>query len=117
VVLSCSFRIDGKPAEFASDSTRSVPVDDRHNIISVKITPSEGAGKLFSPAAIALTNWLTACRLESLIEPLLKQRVTLDLLKFLKEADLINMGIRDWELRLGLLDAVSQRLNFPIVDS
>lgn len=40
-----------------------------------------------------VTNWLAACQLEGLAEPLLKNKVTLEVMKFLKDTDLINMGI------------------------
>ena len=64
-----------------------------------------------NPHTVALVRWLEANGLDSpdLVSILVAQRITFDNMKYLKDTDLIQMGIREWGSRIALLEAIQVR--------
>lgn len=126
MALSCSFAFNGQRSEFPADALFAVPVEDRANVIRINAKPFEGGSKLtpqavqrpLSPSASAACHefslpfsllriashscsvslWLQNANLGFLAEALVRNRVTLDLLKYVKDIDLINMGALSFSL-------------------
>jgi len=65
-------------------------------------------------------HWLQGNNLDTpeVVNVFLQHRIILDNIKFLRDADLINFGIKDWGTRISILEAVNKYFTFlpPILD-
>lgn len=90
------------------DAIHPVPVDNPNQVLIVKVAHSNPSLVPTLPHVTNLLKWLEAHGLDSpsIVDVLLRNRVTLEQLKHVKDQDLINMGIREWGSRIALLEAV-----------
>eukprot|EP01124_Arcella_intermedia_P025550 TRINITY_DN4586_c0_g1_i1.p1 TRINITY_DN4586_c0_g1~~TRINITY_DN4586_c0_g1_i1.p1 ORF type:complete len:281 (-),score=64.63 TRINITY_DN4586_c0_g1_i1:565-1377(-) len=111
VTLSATF-VQGNqcvPSEYPENSPIPVPVNDRSNVVLLKTRYVENPPKL-NAQTIQILQWLQANNLESheIVNAFLQNRIVLDNMKNLKDADLINFGIKDWGTRIAILEAINK---------
>jgi len=109
VLLHCTFLVNGALQEYPENSQNPVPTNDRTNVILIKSRYQEGASKI-TPQSMHVVQFLQQNNLDDMeiISIFQKQKVTLDNMKYIKDTDLQNFGITNWETRMAILEAIQK---------
>jgi len=117
VTLTATFSQGGSvppgSIEYQETSQISVPVNDRNNVVILKTRYAESSSKL-NPQTIQILHWLQGNNLDTpeIVNLFLQHRIVLDNIKFLKDSDLINLGVKEWGTRIAILEAINKYFTF-----
>jgi len=117
VTLTATFSQGGTvppgSVEYPETSHVTVPINDRSNVVILKTRYAESSSKL-NPQTIQILHWLQGNNLDTpeIVNLFLQHRIVLDNIKFLKDSDLINLGIKEWGTRIAILEAINKYFTF-----
>jgi arsenate reductase-like glutaredoxin family protein len=96
-------------SEFPEQSLNTVPINDKSQVVLIKASYIDGGAKL-NPSQFQCLHWLQANNIESpeIITIFLQHKITLDSMKYLKDTDLIALGVKDWGTRMVILEAINK---------